>query len=65
VTAYRTGFEAGGDHMAYSIGQVILELGAKGTGDGEIIRAVEDMIALRMMAGLDDAVAQLAAKEES
>jgi hypothetical protein len=58
------GFEAGADHMAYSLGQLILELGARGTGDSEIITAVEDMIALRMIIGLDDAVAQLAAKDE-
>jgi hypothetical protein len=57
-------FETGQDRMAYSIGQVILELGARGTPDSEIIASVEDMIALRMIIGLDDAVAQLAAKDE-
>ena len=56
-------FEAGADHMAYRIGQVILELGARGTPDSEIIASVEDMIQLRMIIGLDDAVAQLAAED--
>lgn len=63
MTAYRTGFEAGADCMAYDVGQVILELGRAGASDSDIVLAVEDMIALRMIVGLDDAVAQLAAED--
>jgi hypothetical protein len=65
VTAYAQGFGAGQDYMAHTIGEIVLDMGRQGVTDGEIICAVEDMIALRMIIGLDDAVAQLAAKEES
>jgi hypothetical protein len=52
-------FEAGQDRMAYDLGRMLLELRTAGRSDGEILEGLEDMVVLRMAAGLDDAVGVL------
>lgn len=58
-------YDDGQDVAFQEIGQLILDLGKAGRTDSEIILAVDDLIMLRMMAGLPDAAAQLAEGETS
>lgn len=57
--AAKRAYESGQDVAFHDVGKMLLELRAAGRDDNEIIVGVEDLIMLRMMAGLPDAAAQL------
>lgn len=53
-------FEDGYDWAMVDIGRLILGMWRQGASDDDVLDAVLDLIELRMVAGLDDAVDELA-----
>ena len=53
------GKDLGAAAFAYDLGHMIVEAHAAARTDAEIVEAVEELIVLRMMAGMDDPVGEL------
>jgi hypothetical protein len=57
--ARQLSIDDGKDVAIHDIGEMILDLRRAGRSDAEILEGIEELIVLRMMAGLPEAVSEL------